>query len=103
MSNEEEGWRPLDSYINNGEKSRKEQMFWVNDNQRAKHELMAIRDKKSGVIEVRVVVGDKWFIGQVIGWALDYPHIRVSELNQSFEFSWATVLRAIKDKKALRA
>ena len=98
----EQEWIPLDR-LNNNEPKGRGNAFWVDSNKKAQHELMAMRDGKTGILKVDMLINDKPYCGQLIGWALDYPHIRVDELNQSFEFAWATILRAIKDKKRLRA
>ena len=96
----EENWVPLDRINSNQGKGS---VFWVDSNKKAKHELMAMRDEKTGELKVKILVDDKPYYGLLMGWSLRFPHIRVAELNQSFEFSWAAILRAIKDKKRLIA
>lgn len=73
----------------------------VENSHQARGELRKLYDK--GVpLNFKVLVNDKTYYGRIVGWALDYPHIHIRELNQAFEFSWMALWRAWKDKKVLK-
>ena len=64
--------------------------------------METIADVKRELPTLPIKVGDKVYQGHVKGRRLDYPHVYVFELDQSWEYCWETVTRAINNGLTLK-